>query len=59
MADFKQMYFHIAHATEEAIRLLVQAQQECEELYLATETEALSIQIMDHRKQTEPPAEQP
>lgn len=59
MTDFKQMYFHLAHATEEAIRLLIQAQQECEEWYLATETEALPIQIMEHRKQTEPPAKQP
>lgn len=34
MTDYRDMYFRMFKATEEAIRLLVKVQQECEELYL-------------------------
>ena len=59
MADFKQIYFHIARATEEAISILIQAQQECEELYLAAEATVFPIQVMEQRKRVEPPIKQP
>ncbi|MBQ8587731.1 MAG: hypothetical protein IJ453_06560 [Oscillospiraceae bacterium] len=32
--DYREMYYRMAKATERAIRLLVSAQLECEELYL-------------------------
>ena len=32
--DFKEMYLKMVRASEEAIRILVEAQQECEELYV-------------------------
>lgn len=31
--DFKEMYLKMVRATEEAIRLLIEVQQECEEMY--------------------------
>jgi len=34
MADYKSMYLTLAWETETAIRVLVDAQQQCEELYL-------------------------
>lgn len=34
MADYKSMYLTLARETEKAIRVLVDAQQACEELYL-------------------------
>ena len=34
MEPYKEMYCHMAHEVEKAIRVLVQAQQDCEELYL-------------------------
>ena len=34
MPDYKQMYLIMIQASEEAINLLIKAQQECEELYL-------------------------
>ena len=34
-ADYKQMYLIMFRASEEAISLLIQAQRECEELYLS------------------------
>ena len=37
--DYKEMYLKMVRATEEAMRLLIEAQRECEELYLAAEPE--------------------
>lgn len=34
MPDYKEMYFKMVRAAEKAIRILTEAQQECEELYL-------------------------
>ena len=33
--DFKEMYLIMARETERAIRILIEAQQKCEELYLS------------------------
>ena len=39
--DYKEMYLKMMRASEEAIRILVNAQQECEEEYInAGKTEA-------------------
>lgn len=35
MPDYKYMYFKLFHATEDAINLLISAQQEAEEMYLS------------------------
>ena len=32
--DYKKMYLKMVRATEDAMNLLIKAQQECEELYL-------------------------
>lgn len=37
MADYKELYFKLLRETEKAVRILVQAQQDCEELYLSAE----------------------
>ena len=34
MADYKEMYLKMLTATEKAINLLIDAQQECEEIYV-------------------------
>lgn len=34
MSDYKEMYLHMARETEKAVRLLVEAQRQCEELYI-------------------------
>ena len=31
---YKEMYLHIAKATEDALRILIKAQQECEDMLL-------------------------
>lgn len=35
MRNYKEMYFKLFNATEDAIKLLINAQEECEELYLS------------------------
>lgn len=35
--SYKEMYFALANATENAIRILVDAQREAEELYISAE----------------------
>jgi len=35
MPDYKEMYFRLMRATEDAIRTLINAQQECEEMFLS------------------------
>ena len=37
MPDYKEMYLTLMRATEKAIRTLIEAQQQCEELYLSAE----------------------
>ena len=35
--DYKEMYLKLFRASEEAVDLLIAAQQECEELYISEE----------------------
>ncbi|MDD6409122.1 MAG: hypothetical protein PUF98_05095 [Oscillibacter sp.] len=37
MPDYKEMYLIMARAAEKAQRILIEAQQQCEELYLTGE----------------------
>ena len=39
MVDYKEMYLHLARETEKAVRILVKAQQECEEMYISAPEE--------------------
>ena len=35
MPDYKEMYLHLMRETEKACRILIKAQQDCEEMYLS------------------------
>lgn len=37
MPDYKELYFKLFRASNQAIELLIAAQQECEELYCSAE----------------------
>ena len=37
MADYKKMYVTMVNAAEKAMELLIEAQRQCEELYIETE----------------------
>lgn len=43
MPDYKEMYLKLFRAAENAINILIEAQQECEELYLNSEEPELKI----------------
>ncbi len=43
MPDYKKMYLKMLHASEEALRIIIAAQQECEELYIASANPKLRI----------------
>ena len=43
MPDYQELYLKMMRATEQAIRILIQAQQECEELYLRTSEPELVV----------------
>ena len=43
MPDYKEMYLKMVRATEQAICILVQAQQECEELYISAPEPELEV----------------
>jgi len=48
MPDYKELYFKMFHASEQAINILIKAQQECEELYISAPP--AEIQIMGSKK---------
>ena len=35
MPDFEEMYYTLMRASEEALRIMIEAQKECEEMYIA------------------------
>lgn len=37
MPDYKEMYLKMLRASEEAMKLLIRTQRECEELYISSE----------------------
>lgn len=43
MANYREMYVKMAAACEQALRLLIAAQQECEELYISASEGELRI----------------
>lgn len=43
MPDYKKMYIKMLHSSEEALRIIIAAQQECEELYIASAHPKLRI----------------
>ena len=49
MPDYKEMYLILMRATEKAIRTLIEAQQQCEELYL--DAEDTNLTVLPERKE--------
>lgn len=43
MPDYKEMYFKLFRASEEAVNLLIAAQQECEEMYISAEEPEITM----------------
>lgn len=47
--DYKEMYLKMVRASEQAIRILVEAQRECEELYMS-QPESKLIVLKDKKE---------
>ena len=43
MPDYKEMYLHLMRETEKACRILMKAQQDCEEMYLSAPEPELTV----------------
>lgn len=43
MADYKELYFRLFSATEQAIRILIEAQQDCEEAVISAPETVLTV----------------
>jgi len=51
MMDYKKMYLKMLKASEQAVDILIAAQQECEELYISSpETELTVITLQTENK---------
>lgn len=54
MPDYKEMYLKMFRASEEAINILITAQQECEELYIShPEPELKVVPLPPENKKSE------
>ena len=49
LSCYKEMYLHMAKATEDAVRILIKAQQECEDILLRSEPLEKVMPCADHR----------
>lgn len=43
MPDYGEMYLHLMRETERALRILIEAQRTCEELYLRDEGPKITV----------------
>ena len=51
MADYKEMYLKMFRASEQAIKLLISAQRECEDLYISSpEPELQVVELQAEKK---------
>ena len=54
MTDYKELYLKMFRAPKAAVRLLVETQQECEELYLSSQDQRKSKVILIKKETDEP-----
>ncbi len=52
MADYHEMYLNMARANAKAVNILIQAQQECEEMYMSSPDP--EIQVLDPKNRPAP-----
>ena len=53
MPDYKELYLKMVRASEKAINLLTEAQQECEELYLSSPE--VELKVVDFQEKLQEP----
>ncbi len=53
MANYKEMYLKMLHASEQAINILIAAQQGCEELYISQPEPRVVLLPPENKKSVE------
>ncbi len=53
MPDYKELYFKLFRASNQAVELLIEAQRECEELYCSAAEPELRMLNFTKEKQTD------
>lgn len=53
MPDYKKMYLTLFKATEDALKILEDAQLECEELFISAEEPEITLLPTENRKERE------
>ena len=59
MPDYKEMYLTLFRATEQAIRTLIAAQRECEELYVNSSQQQLIVLSQTQHQADEQTSDEP
>ena len=52
MADYHEMYLNMARANAKAVNILIQAQQECDEMYMSSPDP--EIKVLDPKNRPAP-----
>lgn len=54
MPDYKEMYLHMARETEKAVRILIEAQRQCEEMYINAPEADITLLPIERDDENEP-----
>lgn len=54
MPDYEEMYFHMAREVERAVRILIEAQRHCEEMYINASMVEITLLPMEKNDEGEP-----
>lgn len=49
MPDYEEMYFHMARKVEKAVRILAEAQRQCEEMYINSSMAEITMLPVEKR----------
>ncbi len=55
LPDYREMYFTMVRASEEAMNILIEAQRKCEEMYLRETQPSVDFLKLVHPEQEPPP----
>lgn len=54
MPDYEEMYFHMARKVEKAVRILTEAQRQCEEMYISSAQAEITMLPIEGSDENEP-----
>jgi len=54
MPDYKKMYLHMVRESERAINIIIEAQRECEDMYINSPEPEITLLPLDTKEEDEP-----